>query len=46
VAHTGWHIECDGRHLALWRSRGFVRAAHRPRLVADALEIYRLLREK
>jgi hypothetical protein len=43
--HRGWRIESDGRNLALWRSRRFLRAARRPCFVDEALEVYRVLRQ-
>jgi hypothetical protein len=41
--HPGWRIESDGPHLALWRPYRTIRAARRPRFVAEALEVYRAL---
>jgi hypothetical protein len=39
----GWCSESDGTHLALWRPYGTIRAAQRPRFVAEALEVHRAL---
>jgi hypothetical protein len=41
--HPGWCMESDGTHLALWRLSGTIRAAQRPRFVAEAVEVYRAL---
>jgi hypothetical protein len=41
--HTGWCMESDGTHLALWRPYRTTRAAKRARFVAEALEVYRAL---
>jgi hypothetical protein len=40
--HPGWHVESDGRHLALHRSQ-VIAAAGRPAFVADAVEVHRAL---
>jgi hypothetical protein len=41
--HPGWRIESDGIRLALWHPNKTIRAARRPRFIAEALELYRAL---
>jgi hypothetical protein len=43
AARPGWRIESDGVHLAMWRCQGLLSPARRPHVIAEALEVYRLL---
>jgi hypothetical protein len=37
--HPGWHVESDGKYLALWRPATIARPADRPTFVSEALQI-------
>jgi hypothetical protein len=41
--HPGWNVECDGRHLALWRRGKVVAARDRPGFLAGALAVRQAL---
>ena len=45
VAHPGWYVECNGKHLALWRRKTIVRGIGRPLFLAEALEVRKILVE-
>jgi hypothetical protein len=43
AAHPGWHVVCADGWLALWRGRWLAQASGRGALLADALELRRVL---
>src|SRR5438270_673109 len=43
AGHPSWHVESDGKHLALWRRSTILRAADRPGFLEDSLEVRRAL---